>query len=132
MFERCTRDVACEKAGITERALYLALAKPEVARHWNAELDVLRTGERLANFRRLVELRDQDAHKMAAVTAIKTLEESAAAIPPGGAQPTTPGLVIVVVRQDGAKETLAPAIDVTPPRQLADKLPVTNAEKTKG
>jgi hypothetical protein len=29
--DRCSREDGCKKAGITERALYLALEKPEVA-----------------------------------------------------------------------------------------------------
>jgi hypothetical protein len=109
MFDRCTRAEACVKAGITERALYLALAKPEVARHWNTQLDVLRSGERARNFHRLTELRDQDVHKMAAVNAVKELETAAASIPPGGsAGAVQPGLVIVIVPNDAEREEIRP------------------------
>lgn len=73
VYDRCTRAQACERAGFTERALYLALEKPEVAAYYNKQLDVLRTGERPQNIRRLAEIRDA-GNNMPAVNAIKTLE----------------------------------------------------------
>ena len=33
LYERCTRAQACERAGFTQRALYLALEKSEVAEY---------------------------------------------------------------------------------------------------
>src|SRR5262249_2645443 len=53
IYDRCTRAQACKRAGFSERALYLALAKAEVAMYWNQALQVLRVGERASNIHRL-------------------------------------------------------------------------------
>lgn len=96
LYDRCTRAQACERAGFTERALYLALEKPEVAAYFNRGLDVLRTGERATNIHRLCEIRDA-ADNMPAVNAIKTLEQlDAEAIARPVGQPT-PGISIRIV-----------------------------------
>jgi hypothetical protein len=98
IFDRCTRAGACEKAEITERALYLALEKPEVAAYWRKTTDVLRTGERAANLHALIKVRDQPEKNanasVKAVQVLEQLEESSAARPPGQ---VTPGLVIQIV-----------------------------------
>jgi hypothetical protein len=117
--DRCTRDEACKRAEITERALYLALAKPEVAKYWNDAVHVLRNGERAANIFALIDVRDKSGNAMARVSAAKALEqvpehEAAAA---RGAQ--LPGFQIVIISSDGRAvrsigPELAPAIDVTP------------------
>ncbi len=74
IYDRRSRAAACDTAGISERALYLALEKVEVASYWNAALQVLRTGERPRNIHRLAEIRDK-ADNMPAVQAIKALEQ---------------------------------------------------------
>src|SRR6516225_7828725 len=74
LYDRCTRAQACERAGFTERALYLALEKPEVAAYFNRGLQVLRAGERAQNLHRLADLRDQNINRAAAVKAIQVLE----------------------------------------------------------
>ena len=99
VFDRCTRDEACQKAGISERALYLALEKPEVAAHWNAQVHVLRVGERAANVHALAGIRDKSGNAMAVVQAARTLDqledsETAAA----KAAQLKPGLQIVIVQ----------------------------------
>ena len=98
IYDRCTRAQACKRAGFTERALYLALAKAEVAAYWNRGLDVLRTGERASNIHRLCEIRDA-ANNMPAVNAVKALEmlDAEAVARPLG-QPS-PGIVIRFVTQ---------------------------------
>jgi hypothetical protein len=73
LYDRCARPEACERAGISERALYLAFEKAEVAVYFNRCLQVLRAGERPRNIHRLAEIRDA-ANNMPAVQAIKTLE----------------------------------------------------------
>jgi hypothetical protein len=116
--DRCTRDEACKRAGITERALYLALAKPEVAKYWNDAVHVLRNGERAANIFALIDVRDKSGNSMARVSAAKALEqvpehEAAAA---RGAQ-ALPGLQIVIVQGGRHMQSIGPEpalIDVTP------------------
>jgi hypothetical protein len=51
IFDRCTRAEACERANISERALYLALEKVEVAAYWRRQIDVLRKGNGPATFK---------------------------------------------------------------------------------
>jgi hypothetical protein len=116
--DRCTRDEACKRAGITERALYLALAKPEVAKYWNDAVHVLRNGERAANIFALIDVRDKSGNSMARVSAAKALEqvpehEAAAA---RGAQ-SLPGLQIVIVQGGRHVQSIGPEpalIDMTP------------------
>jgi hypothetical protein len=117
--DRCTRDEACKRAGITERALYLALAKPEVAKYWNEAVIVLRAGERAANIFALIDVRDGKDHSnpMARVSAAKALEqvpevEAAAA----RAAQQLPGLQIVIVNGTSPPRVIGPAqaIDVRP------------------
>jgi hypothetical protein len=115
LYERCTRAQACERAGFTERALYLALEKPEVATYYNRGLQVLRAGERARNIHRLCDIRDA-ANNMPAVNAVKALElidSEAAAHPVGQA---TPGIVIKFITQAPP----APIVDVTPKPSLVD------------
>ena len=99
IYDRCTRAQACKRAGFTERALYLALAKAEVAAYWNRGLDVLRTGERASNIHRLCEIRDA-ANNMPAVNAVKALEmlDAEAVARPVG-QADARGIVIRFVTQ---------------------------------
>jgi hypothetical protein len=109
IYDRCTRAQACKRADFTERALYLALAKAEVAQYWNQALQVLRVGERASNIHRLCDIRDA-ANNMPAVNAIKTLEmiDSEAAGRP--TSQTSPGIVIKFITQAPQP---AP-IDITP------------------
>lgn len=114
--DRCTRDEACKRARITERALYLALQKPEVAVHWNAQVQVLRTAERAANLFALIDVRDKSGNAMARVNAAKALEqipehEAGAA---RGVVPAQPGLQIVLIQPAASAPT--EMIDVTPNR----------------
>ena len=114
LYDRCTRAQACERAGFTERALYLALEKPEVATYWNVGLQVLRAGERAQNLHRLADLRDQDDNRAAAVKAIQVLEmlDAEAVARPAGL-PTTPGVTIRIVNVVPSAPR-ASTVDVTP------------------
>jgi hypothetical protein len=98
MFDRRTRAEACERAGISERALYLGLQKVEVATYWNRQVDVLRRGELAANVHALTDVRDNregnQAARVAAVRTLHDLEAAAIARPPAN---VTPGLVISIV-----------------------------------
>jgi hypothetical protein len=116
--DRCTRDEACKRAGITERALYLALAKPEVARYWNDAVVVLRNGERAANIFAFIDVRDNSGNAMARVSAAKALEQVPEHEAAARGQQMMPGLQIVIVQGAGGPplRTIGPetAIDVTP------------------
>jgi hypothetical protein len=96
IFGRCSRAEACKTAGFTERALYLALEKAEVAQYWNRQLLVLRAGERAANIHRLCEIRDA-ADNMPAVNAVKTLEQLDAEAVARPVSQVSPGIVIRVL-----------------------------------
>lgn len=123
IFEKCTRDVACKRAGISERALYLALEKPEVLTYYNRALEVLRSGERPRNIHRLAEIREA-APNMPAVQAIRTLEGMGHDAPgrPGGTTQTLPGLV-VVIRAGLGIQPQQPPRDITPPRPIVEHQP---------
>jgi hypothetical protein len=110
LYERCTRAQACERAGFTQRALYLALEKSEVAEYFNRGLQVLRAGERAQNLHRLADLRDQDDNRTAAVKAIQVLEQLDAEAIARPASQVTPGIVIKFVTMPAQSVP----IDVTP------------------
>jgi hypothetical protein len=115
MFDRCSREDACKRAGFTERALYLALAKPEVATYWNAQLQVLRQGERARNLHRLAELREQTSNPAAAVRAIQALEPSDDQAGRYGFTPGhSAGLVIQIVQRSPDPVKVAPVIEHDP------------------
>jgi len=113
IYDRCTRAQACKRAGFTERALYLALAKAEVATYWNQALQVLRVGERASNIHRLCEIRDA-ANNVPAVNAVKALEmlDAEAVARPG----PSPGIVIRFVTQASP----ASNVDITPRPPIID------------
>jgi hypothetical protein len=114
IYERCTRVEACERAGLTERALYLALEKPEVAAYFNNALDVLRAGERPKNIHRLCEIRDA-ADNMPAVNAIKALEQiDAEAIGRPNTAAQTPGVVVRIINVTQPSTDAGKVIHVTP------------------
>ena len=115
IYDRCTRAQACKRAGFTERALYLALAKAEVATYWNQALQVLRVGERASNIHRLCAIRDGGLG-MPAVNAVKALEmlDADAVARPAGQ--ISPGIVIRFVTQASP----APLVDITPRPPLID------------
>ena len=111
MFDRCTREEACKRAGFTERALYLALAKPEVAAYWNAQLHVLRQGERARNLYRLTELREQTSNPAAAVKAIQVLEQADDPATRGGfGASRSPGLTIMILPANEPPQPVGPPV----------------------
>jgi hypothetical protein len=96
IYDRCTRAQACQRAGFTERALYLALEKPEVAAYFNRGLQVLRVGERAANIHRLAQIRDA-ANNMPAVNAVKALEQLDSEAVARPATQQSPGIVLRIL-----------------------------------
>jgi hypothetical protein len=114
--DRCNRDEACKRAGITERALYLALEKPEVAAHWNSQIVVLRAGERAHNIFALVDVRDGSVNPMARVQAARSLESMADAAPFSGGTTdhNRPGVVIQIINAPQQPLAAGVVIDLTP------------------
>jgi hypothetical protein len=95
-----------QAAGLTDHSLRAALRKPHVKAFYLAELGNLRSSEKAKNLHARIRVRDSDDNKMATVTAVKTLEQIDDAAEkqflgghPGA--PRTPGLVIVIVIQNG-------------------------------
>jgi hypothetical protein len=139
VFDRISRLEACKRAGITERGLYFALEKPEVAIYFNRSLEVLRSGERPRNIHRLGELRDQDANRAAAVQAIRALEGMGddAQGRPGSITQVLPGLTVVIRAGLGVQPPAPrPPIDITPPREIehrrtADPIFTPNGSKSR-
>ncbi len=128
VFDRCTREEGCKRAGITERALYLALAKPEVAAAWNAKIVVLRSGERARNIHALAEVRD-GTNAVARVNAVRTLEsmsEEESRRPPGHV--TMPGMTIQIITAPALPAGSGHAIDITPAIDHANILPTHDDE----
>jgi hypothetical protein len=108
------RAEAATAAQMTDHSLRQALRKPHVKAFYLAELGALRTSERAKTFHRLVDLRDQDENKNAAVAAAKLLEvldAEASARPLSPAM--TPGLSIVIVTAP-SQSAPSPTIDVRP------------------
>jgi alcohol dehydrogenase class IV len=69
------RADAATAAGLTDHGLRTALRKPHVLAYLRSELALLREGERPRSIHRLIELREQDENRNAAVKAIQVLEE---------------------------------------------------------
>jgi hypothetical protein len=95
------------------------LEKPEVAAHWNAQIDVLRSAERPHNVFALVDVRDKSGNAMARVQAARTLEgmaDEAAARPGGPGKQVMPGLIVHI--NVPTMPSSRPAIDVTPDRTV--------------
>src|SRR5919204_5118688 len=128
IFDRCTRAEACKKAAITERALYLALEKSEVAAYWRRQTDVLRTGERAANLHALVRVRDSGKNANASVKAVQVLEqlEHEAVVRPAGSM--QPGLVIQIIGAPAAVRTVRPSIEPASPPEAFPEPAIEHAE----
>jgi len=92
------RDDAAGAAGILPKSLYNAFRRHYVKQFYLAQLEVLRTSARARNFHRLEALADQDDNRMAAVAAVKAMEQISDAQPTvhGAGRATSPGVVIVI------------------------------------
>ncbi len=67
------RDKAADKVGISRDYAYRLLRSPEVMRHFNAELDAMRTSGKARLVHRLKTITEQDDNQTAAVAAAKVL-----------------------------------------------------------
>jgi hypothetical protein len=97
---------------MTDHSLREAMRKPHVKAFYLAELGDLRESERPRTFHRLVELRDQDDNKNAAVAASKVLEAIPDVLPGQAGGALQAGVVIRIV--DIRTPPSPPTIDVTP------------------
>lgn len=88
-------DAAAKAAGLTTRAVRLALERPHVIAFVKAERDVFRAHVSAQNIHRLKELRDGSANAMAKLGAIRTIESLDSDAPAGG-MARTPGITIVI------------------------------------
>lgn len=97
VWEGLQRKAAAERAEMTDHGLRSAMRKPHVLGYYRAELAALREGERARNVHRLVELRDQDENRNAAVKAVQVLEMTDPALMQRQLQQTSPGIVIRIL-----------------------------------
>jgi len=91
------RADAATAAGLTDHGLRSALRKPHVLAFYRRELGALREGERARNVHRLVELREQDENRNAAVKAIQVLEMTDPEAVRRVGEGTSPGIVIRII-----------------------------------
>jgi hypothetical protein len=89
---------ASKKAGLTTRAMRKAQEKPHVIRYIRERKALFRAEINTKNEHRLAALRDQNSNQMAAVAAIKTLEqfERDQSSSPTLTRNVTPGVVVVI------------------------------------
>ena len=92
------RADAATAAGLTDHGLRSALRKPHVLAFYRRELGALREGERARNVHRLVELREQDENRNAAVKAIQVLEMTDPEAVRRVGDGTSPGIVIRIIQ----------------------------------
>ena len=88
---------AAREAGLSTRAMRKALEKPHVIRFIRERKALFRVEIGTTNEFRLAEIRDQNDNKMAAVAAIKTLENLERDQPSASTfRQVTPGVVVVI------------------------------------
>ncbi len=97
VWEGLKRKDAASKSAMTDHGLRSALRKPHVLAFYRRELAALREGERARNVHRLVELREQDENRNAAVKAIQVLEMTDPEIMRRAGESTSPGIVIRII-----------------------------------
>jgi hypothetical protein len=88
-------DEAAIEAGLTTRAMRLALEKPHVMAYLRKQLDVSRGARQVANFHRLCEIADRN-DTMPAVQALRALEQLGDE-QINTKQTTSPGITIRIV-----------------------------------
>jgi len=108
VWEGRKRKDAAEVSRMTDHSLRAALKRPHVMAFYLKELEVLRTSERARSIFRLTELREQDSNKMAAVNAIKALEQITDEPLPLGGRALQPGVTIVIGSMPPDARTIGP------------------------
>ena len=112
-----TRQEAAKKVGIADVTLRNALANPLVLKHYNREIEVLRTGERPKSIHRIAELRDKAESERVSLEAAKYLDSGdkqggiTVNVGVGVAVQSAPGYLVDTSRYDPAQvaRTLARA-----------------------
>ena len=98
VWEGLKRPDAAGRAGMTDHGLRSAMRKGHVLAYYRRELGALREGERARNVHRLVELREQDENRNAAVKAIQVLEMTDPEAVRRVGDGTSPGIVIRIIQ----------------------------------
>lgn len=102
---------AANHAGMTTHSVRCALEKPHVKAYYNAQIEVLRSGQRARNIHRAIEIREA-APNMPAIHAIRYLDgEDAENARQLNAMQRAPGLTVVVI--GGAPQGMTIDADVT-------------------
>ena len=91
---------AAHRAGVRVRTMRLALLKPHVRRFLNEQRRALLAASSAQNISRAAAIRDQDDNRMAAVNAIKLLE-NADVFGGDGGPVRTPGVCIQIINGPG-------------------------------
>lgn len=89
-------DEAARAADMTVRAMRKALDRQHVRQYLTGQRQVFRESACAKNPHRLVQIRDQDDNRTAAVKAILALEERTDADRSPGSRVVTPGVVVIV------------------------------------
>ena len=129
VWEGSKRKDAAARAGMTDHGLRSAMRKGHVLAYYRRELGALREGERARNVHRLVELRDQDENRNAAVKAVQVLEQTDPEAVRRAGDGTSPGIVIRIITPAAAPLPPGPRV-VGPVVQIIenDPAPVRDTE----
>lgn len=138
-----TLKAAAEAAGMTDRALRMALRKGPVIAHYRAELALLRDGEKAANLKALAGIRDDNelketaAGQTARIKAIQALEGPQEGqrhmsfnmqVNAYGGRPITPGYIIDLTKYDDEAGSKPRAPIVSDPDVVGQIIDVTAKE----
>lgn len=88
---------AATNAGLTVQAMRISLKKPHVLQYVKAEREVFRAAICTGNIFKLAAIRDQDSNQMAALGAIKQLEQIGDEPGSNSGANVPPGLVIQII-----------------------------------
>ena len=90
-------QAAAGKVGLHVRSMRYALNRPHFRAYLQEQRQVFRAAASTANISRLVSLRDQDDNKIAALQAVRILEDMGGDGASGDAPIRTPGIAIQIV-----------------------------------
>src|ERR1035441_1202655 len=127
VWEGSKRKDAAARAGMTDHGLRSAMRKGHVLAYYRRELGALREGERARNVHRLVELREQDENRNAAVKAIQVLEMTDPEAVRRVGDGTSPGIVIRIITPAAAPLPPGPRV-VGPVVQIIEHEPSPDAD----
>ena len=105
---------AADKAELTRQAMRVALERMPTRQYIKEQREVFRASISAKNFHRLAELRDQSANPMAALGAVKVLEQIESQ--PQAMRNERPGLVVVLSAPAHQPQQRQNVIDIQPLR----------------